>query len=141
MGVSRVGGYSSRSFPVVTGLPVSGLSHGHYCGRASMYQGGQLRWTQCNCAVVFIHSCVKASALGVSCVSSFYAENLTLRSNTSNSYYYSYVQIAILAVARGTIPIVTSNSLNGTTQIHPPNVIFYTLTMMSSTPMATVMHI
>ena len=54
-----------------------------------------------------------------------------LRSNTSNSYYYSYVQIAILAVARGTIPIVTSNSLNGTTQIHPPNVIFLEVGLVS----------
>ena len=47
-----------------------------------------------------------------------------LRSNTSNYNYYSYVQIADLAVARGTIPIVTSNSLIGTTQIHLPNISF-----------------
>ena len=39
-----------------------------------------------------------------------------LRSNTSNSVYYSYVPFANLAVARGSIPFVASNSLNGTTQ-------------------------
>ena len=50
-----------------------------------------------------------------------------LRWNRTNYKYYSYRTIAVLAVRRGTIPIVTSRSLIGTTQNPPSESEYYHL--------------